>query len=204
MIVPFANLYPETKHALESDGIVAEYLATRGPTDYHDVLKRAWLAATGFIVVEQDIVPWPGAIAALEACPCEWGGYAYQLSTGYGAWLGCTKFSEALTRDHPAVFGAMEAMPEFGTPRRYWGRLDTRLTAALEAGGQRMHVHWPAVDHLNPAQQFHGSFVYACGHAVSVERMRSGPAPYTEPCPTCYPPRTASRHPSRARGARSR
>lgn len=185
VVVPYATLYPETKVALESDGYLPEYRYT-GATQsaYHETLAELWRAGEAFTVVEQDIVVWPGALAVLEACPEPWCGFAYELSTGYGAYLGCTRFSQALLREHVGVFEGVDHLRPDGTPPRYWGRLDTRLKQVLETEGLRMHIHWPVVGHLNPSQQFIGAFNCGrCGAAIPRETTDAGPAPY--PCARC-------------------
>lgn len=194
VVVPYATdvrtglqgPYPETKAALEAQGFEPWYVNTGGqPTDYYDLLKRLWHKGETFCIVEQDIVPWPGALGALEACPQGWCGFSYQLSSGYGAWLGCTRFRAEFVRARPGVPEAIAALPDHGTPARYWGRLDTRLAEVLEREGLKIHVHWPAVGHLNPAQQFFGAYNYPCGHSVPLEVMESQPWPYTGPCGVC-------------------
>jgi hypothetical protein len=176
LIVPYAALRPETRAALEADGREAEYVHVGGsPEAYHGLLESVWREGRGFILVEQDIVVWPGALAALEACPEPRCGMAYSLSTGYGSWLGCARFSDRLVADNPGVFQAIDALPFDGTPRRYWGRLDTRLDTVLaQQVGAPMHVHWPAVGHLNPAQQA-PVLNMRCGHPVPDEIVQWGP-----------------------------
>lgn len=155
VVVPYVKLYAETRDALVEDGVLADYVSMAGDgTAYHGLLESLWADGDGFIIVEQDIVVRPGVIAELEACQRDWCGFTYALSSGYGAYLGCTKFSRRLLQDHPGVFSAIAALPFDGTPRRYWGRLDTRLKQVLEDNeGQRMHIHEPPVLHLNPVQQ---------------------------------------------------
>ena len=184
VLVAYATLYPETKAALDLDGIAAEYVYVgQGPEAYHDLLERTWAKGQGFVNVEQDIVVYPGAIAALIACPEPWCGAAYSISTGWGSWLGCVRFSDDLVAGNPGVFTAISNLPFDGTPRRYWGRLDTRLKRVLEDQYRlTMHIHWPSVGHRNPAQQ-PPILNWACGHAIPFEVARLGP-PYPR-CPAC-------------------
>lgn len=190
VIVPYATdtrtgqlgPYPETRAALEAQGIEAEYVYTgKSPEDYHELLSGLWREGTGWINIEQDIVPWPGAIAELEACPEELCAFPYELSTGWGAWLGCTKFSTELIAREPGLFHGMAALPFDGTPKRYWGRLDTRMYEVLERAGRIRHLHWPAVEHLHESQKFNGSFSCPHGKAIPREVLMRQPWPY--PCP---------------------
>jgi hypothetical protein len=175
VIVPYARLYPETKAALEADGWTPEYVRVgHDPTAYHTLVEGAWRQGETFAIIEQDIVPWPGSLTDLRDCPQPWCGFAYSLSTGYGAYLGCTRFDGAMLRERSGVFDAIANLPPDGTPRRYWGRLDTRLKQVLEDGGLRMHVHWPAVGHLNPDQQ-PPIVNRSCGHEVPDWVVRMGP-----------------------------
>lgn len=186
VVVPYSTLYPETRAALEADGIDAEYVYVGVGQDstYHDLVERLWAEGRGWINVEQDIVPWPGALRQLWDCPCEWGGFAYGLAMGYGAYLGCTKFSDSLVRERPGVVAAVAYLRDDGAPRRYWGRLDTRLKQVLEDQEQlTMHIHWPAVRHLNPSQRVPIFNCPRCGAAVPDERVQQGPPPY--PCERC-------------------
>jgi hypothetical protein len=187
VVVPYANLYPETRAALEADGHVhAEYIRTGGEVfDYYNLLKQLWASQEGFVIVEQDIVPWPGAIQLLWDCPENWCGYAYELSVGFGAYLGCTKFSDDLVAENPSIIETIARLPNHGMPPRHWARLDTRLKEVLEDyAKQKMHVHWPSVGHLNPAQKFLGAFnCGSCGAPVPEEVYRAQPWPY--PCSAC-------------------
>lgn len=182
VVVAYAQLYPETRAALEADGIAAEYEFTgASQTAYYELMARLWQQGRPFVLIEQDIVVWPGAVAALEACPEPVCGFAYELSTGWGSWLGCTRFSERLITAEPGAFQAIDALPFDGTPKRYWGRLDTRLFQVLEAGGWAKHVHWPAVEHLHASQKFAGEFHCPHGNPIPREVLMRQPWPY--PCP---------------------
>lgn len=177
VVVPYAVMFPGVREALSADGREPEYVWVGGsPEAYHGLLERLWAEGRGWLNVEQDIVVYPGALAAMEACPEPWCGTAYSLSTGYGSYLGCAKFSDALVADSPGVFEWIAQARPDGTPRRYWGRLDTRLATALhDRLGLSIHVHWPAVGHLNPSQQPPHVNRPGCGHRIPDEVVRQGP-----------------------------
>jgi hypothetical protein len=183
-VVPFAALWPETRAALEADGRQAEYVHVgHSQTAYHELLLSLWREGRGFAIVEQDIVVFPGALAEMEACPEPWCGRAYNLGTHLGSYLGCAKFSDTLVRDCPSVIDAIDRLPPDGTPRRYWGRLDSRLKQVLEDQlGLRQHIHWPAVEHLNPDK---GRFVancVRCGGPIPWSTILASPPPYPHDC----------------------
>lgn len=186
--MPYARLYPEVREALDRDGVEAEYAYVGAePTDYYDLLARLWREPGGFIIVEQDIVPWPGAIAQLATCSHDWCGFAYELSTGVGVpgMLGCTRFSGRLTAEHPGVIEAVAYLPAHGTPPRYWGRMDTRIKEVMEdREGLRFSLHWPVVAHLNPAQRFVGEYNCGrCGAAIPRSTWEASAPPWR--CSRC-------------------
>jgi hypothetical protein len=184
VVVPYAVLAPETRAALEADGVVAEYVFVGAdPTAYHGLVERLWSEGDGFLIVEQDIVVRPGSVAELADCPEPWCGFAYSIGTSYGSYLGCARFGRDLVLGHPGVFAAVANLRDDGTPRRYWGRLDTRMKAVLEDHeGQRMHVHWPALDHLNTDKGTPIVNCVQCGAAIPDEIVRQGPP---VECPRC-------------------
>ena len=178
VVVPWAKEFPEVRAALEADGIEAEYFYVGGsPTAYHELFLELWHSGQGWINVEQDIIPYPGAIADLEQCSCKWGGKPYWLGSVFGAYLGLTKFSDELVRDNPGVMDALDTLRDDGTPRRYFGRLDSRLGQVLnDQVGIAIETHWPAVVHLNPDKQMHGGVnCVECGRAIPWRVLRLGP-----------------------------
>ena len=183
-MVPYVTLYPETRAAREADGIAAEYVDVSGsPSAYHEHLERTWAEGAGFINIEQDIVVRPGLIRELVECREPWCGAPYAISTAIGSWLGCVRFSDELVGGYPGVWTAVDNLPPDGTPKRYWGRADTRLKRVLEEQvGLTMDLHWPAITHLNPAQQPPIFNCGRCGTALPWEVVRERP-PWR--CPRC-------------------
>ena len=189
VVVPYARLWPETKAALEADGREAIYVPVgHSPTAYHELVRDLWSQGEGFVLVEQDIAVYPGAIASLEDCPEPWCGCVYWLGTTFNAWLGCTRFSDSLVRDNPGVMEATDLLRDDGTPRRYWARVDTRLTQVLnDQVGVAIHRHWPAVDHLNPDKALRGGInCTTCGEPIAWKAVMRTPPPW--PCEHDGPP----------------
>ena len=119
IVVPYARLWPETKAALDATGREVEYFYVGGsPTAYHELLLDIWHQGEGFLVVEQDVVPYVGAIEELEQCPEPWAGKPYWIGSGFYAYLGFTRFSDTLLREHPGVMDALDSLRDDGTPRR--------------------------------------------------------------------------------------
>ena len=182
IIVPWAKEFPEVRAALEADGRQAEYVYVGGsPTAYHELFLGLWHEGHGWINVEQDIVTFPGAIAELEACPELWCARAYWLGAVFGAFLGFTKFSDDLVRNNPGVMEAIDRLRDDGTPRHYFGRLDTRLSQVLmDQLGLTIHLHWPAVEHLNPEKKMRGGVnCTECGRSLPWRVIRLEPSQWT-------------------------
>jgi hypothetical protein len=178
VVVPYAKLFPETKAALDATGRDVEYVNVgTSMTAYHELFLELWHSGQGWINVEQDIVVYPGAIEELEQCSCLWGGKPYWLGSVFGAYLGLTKFSDELVRENPGVMDALDGLRDDGTPRRYFGRLDTRLGQVLnDQVGIAIDVHWPAVQHRNPDKQMRGGMnCVECGRPIPWRVLRLGP-----------------------------
>jgi len=183
VIVPYKTLWHETRAALEADGRQAEYFDVgHTPTAYHELMLAVWAEGKGFTVVEQDIVPYVGAIAELEACPEPWDGKPYWIGGTFDCYLGCTRFSDALVHDNPGLMESLDRLPDDGTPRRYWGRVDTRLAQVLrDQYGLHIHAHWPAVEHMNPQKLVRGGInCIVCGEPIAWKTVMRQPPPW--PC----------------------
>src|SRR4051812_16119673 len=76
------------------------------PFDYHELLKSLWHQRETTILVEHDVLPWPGALQELWQCPCKWGSYSYPLHGGVGIHhgFGCTKLTRELMDAVPDVW----------------------------------------------------------------------------------------------------
>ncbi len=129
--------------ALLAEEINAETVLVKTDQDYGRAFTAAWRNG-GFINVEHDVVPWPGAIRSLETCPHDFCGFGYPMrnrgNLTYS--LGCTKFSERMTVAHP------------GLPDRWdgasWWELDAHVFAAITDvyGSEDFHVPEPPVAHV--------------------------------------------------------
>ena len=86
--MPFTKLHPVTKQVLDNYGLNVEYVHLEGDDGYRQLLKRLWDERKDVVIVEQDIIPWPGAIEELVACPCTWGTYSYVLLGGLVSLMG--------------------------------------------------------------------------------------------------------------------
>jgi hypothetical protein len=105
---------------------------------YARLFTELWQAGEGFILVEHDVVPWPGAIAQLEACEHECCAFEYPSGGSWCRSLGCTKFSTSLVRRIPY---------DVEWQNRAWDELDGAVFATLQ-GEVEMHIHQPPVAHV--------------------------------------------------------
>lgn len=127
-------------YALDTEGIEHEVKRCDGPYGYGELLEKLWTVGDGFILVEHDIAPWPGAIHQLIGCDDDWCCYEYPLNFGLVGALGCTKFSTKL-------LAKTWRIPQLWY-QTHWGAVDGKLVAALRtAHGQDAHIHTPPVAH---------------------------------------------------------
>lgn len=116
-----------------------------GEDDYARYFAMLW-ARGPFILVEHDVVPWPGAVEELAACPHPWCVFAYEAGTEFardnsGVPLGCVKFD-------PAALGECPAQPLPGGLYPDWGSLDGIVSSTLLTRNIYPHQHTPAVAHI--------------------------------------------------------
>jgi hypothetical protein len=129
--------------ALLAEGIEHRNHLCEGKFGYADLLAELWEAGTGFVLVEHDVVPWPGAVGKLIACPEAWCVHGYPMNVDGIRWtnrtLGCVKFSAKLTRATPEIAGRMRGIE--------WGYLDRMVVWVGEHHRQGFHEHTPQVAH---------------------------------------------------------
>ena len=142
VIVPHTRLHPTVQQVLgKRDDVVFISLGT--DEAYWHLLSRLWRERQTVVIVEHDVLPWPGAIEELIACPGLWCSCSYHINGGIGIHhaFGCTKISAEFMSLLPDVWQQVAS--------RHWSRLDEQLcTAALFHAGQVPHPHRPACNHL--------------------------------------------------------
>lgn len=142
VVVPYTTLHPVTKSVLDSYDLqdVAYVDVSKDADAYRRLLRDLWRDEVAVVLIEHDIVPWPGAIEELAGCMGLWCSCAYRFKGGYGVYhgFGCTKISADLMRLLPNVWA------EPGT----WDLLDQRLLFAARDVRQEPHPHRPPVIHL--------------------------------------------------------
>jgi hypothetical protein len=147
--VVIASVGPDsaTRRALSAEGVACEFVVCRGDYGYGELLADLWTKG-GFVLVEDDIAPWPGAIAEMVACPQNWCAFDYPIGGGRmisscSHWgLGLMKVSDELAARDPSIAEAWRSI--------HWRQLDLPVNAAIArvAGRPWAHLHEPAVAHL--------------------------------------------------------
>lgn len=144
IVCPYTNLQRATEFALRVEEPNTRFCYTGAKdTDYYDLVKELWAARATVIIVEHDIVPWPGALKEMWDCPFQF--CAFQAPSGpRSKGLGCLKYGKELMESFPDHINNIEF------DRRSWRILDGGLTWNLLNHGVSPHYHSPMVGHHNP------------------------------------------------------
>lgn len=156
VICPHVELHPTTEfclqYQLDRRKLEVEFIKYERDDieGYWRAINAEWECGKGFIVVEEDMAPWPGAMEEIAEChyglcnfwsPSSWQYDHYTL--GFG--LGCTKFSAQLIHNHKNIMQDI-ANSELG---KHWLHLDGQLINGLLQRGEAQHFHSPPILHLN-------------------------------------------------------
>lgn len=123
-----------------------DVVVCRGDYGYGNLIADLW-AEGGFVLVEDDIAPWPGAIAEVVDCPHDWCAFDYPIGGGRmvsscSHWgLGLVKVSDELAAADPSIADEWR--------RIHWRQLDRPVNAAIArvTGRARAHLHEPPLAH---------------------------------------------------------
>ena len=144
VIVPFTDLAPETKVALEAERLHPRYVdVSASDWSYWELTASLWSDGREFVLIEHDVVPPPGAVRAMLACPKPWCAVPYRQGSLVGTAFGCTKFSAAIIARHP------DAVSRILPQHRGWDGLDSMVIGTLRRNGEVEHVHQPPAWHLH-------------------------------------------------------
>lgn len=154
VVVPYIDgmLRDETTAAVMAWGgsYTFEQLDRTDPHAYAKALVSWWEFGLDLVVVEQDIVPAPGMIQGLLACPQPWCGHAYHVGEGrYAYGLGLCKFNSLLIAERPTA--AMLAMRDMNGKfnRIEWPSVNEAIERQVSRFGFTIHLHEPVVEHLH-------------------------------------------------------
>ena len=141
VIVPYAQksaILDSVKLGLGIQGLRPRMVKLDSELSYDVLFRELWAKGEPFILVEHDIIPWPGAVQELWTCPEPWCGFPYYVFGELRAYLGCTKFDPARLGECPLTGDLFS-----------WAVIDRKIENILMQRGHKGHVHSPPVTHLN-------------------------------------------------------
>lgn len=146
VLCPYQNLQYATEITLRTEESDTKFVYTgHDETAYYKMARDAWAEKETFIIVEHDVVIWPGALRALWNCDKPLCVYYAPGPVGVVG-LGCVKFGRDLMLDFPDHLN--EIIPDWQS----WRTLDREMTYRLIDKGYSFHVHEPMIGHINPAR----------------------------------------------------
>jgi hypothetical protein len=168
IVCPYTQLRPETKEALANWDVAFVDVSGRD-SDYHWLLEGFWHRQQGVLIVEHDIVPYPGAIASLQACAEDYCGVPYLVGRNFVVDLGLTRFSAAIMAAYPDAVDRMED--------DHWKSQDGQMLGYLRPLRGEPHWHWPAARHLNDCGDETRVLTNCpeCGGPIRFDEARGGP-----------------------------
>lgn len=141
IIVPYAKkdaILDAVKLNLGVQGLRPRMVKVERDFSYDLLFRELWRKGDPFILVEQDVIPWPGAVQQLWTSDEPWCGFPYYIFGELRSYLGCTKFEPERLGECP--------LPEDLVP---WQLLDKKIEQTLMKRGYRGYVYSPAVSHLH-------------------------------------------------------
>jgi len=144
VIVPYAEIngtaaiLDAVKLNLATQGLRPRMVRCDRTYSYDLLFRELWAAGTPFILVEHDVLPWPGALVELWACPEPWCGFPYHVFGELRSYLSCTKFD-------PTRLGEVPLPADLES----WYTMDKIIEQTLMSRGHKGHLHGPPVSHLN-------------------------------------------------------
>jgi hypothetical protein len=128
--------------ALRTNGYSPQVVIMEDDYHYSRLFNDLWDAHEDFIIVEHDIVPWPGAIESFFGCNQHWCGFQYPQGGAWGGGLGCVRFTGAFTKAFSKFPGIWK------NPHWYVLDRDTMETIRKNTEYDYYCVHTPPVAHL--------------------------------------------------------
>jgi hypothetical protein len=175
IVCPYTNLRPETRAALAGEDVT--FVDVSGSdTDYYWLVQAFWYRGDGVLIVEHDVVTYPGAIASLQDCPWPWCGVPTLVGINWWPFHGCVKFSTELMARYPDTVDRLED--------HHWKAFDGPMDRYLLQQGEYPHLHWPAARHLNDCgDETRVLSNCECGGPLRFDDLKAGPGETL--CPRC-------------------
>ena len=141
-IVPYTKLHPLVKEVILQSAYKPQFIQMTDDDAYWRMFCDIWEKRTPVLIIEHDIIPWPGAVQEIINCPCHWCSNTYKMRGGFGInhAFGFTKFDEKFMEDLPDVWTQVESTN--------WKHLDAQLCEIAKREGLTPHPHRPPVTHL--------------------------------------------------------
>jgi hypothetical protein len=137
ILIPTTAIGTPTALALTMEGLVVTEVKMNDYYHYGRMFTEQWQTGKGFILVEHDVVPWPGALGQMNKCQEELCAFEYPSSPDSTARsLGCTKFSTSLVQRVPY---------NLEWQSKGWDQLDGAVFETLQ--DVNIHLHRPMVAH---------------------------------------------------------
>jgi hypothetical protein len=149
IICPYTTLTEGTEMVLKAEHRnEVEFVDVSATQEsYFWLMHRCWKEAQTFVVIEHDIVPWPGAIRAIHDCESILCAYQAPIGTFNGEYsglgLGVWKLGKSLLEKFPDHL-------DDPTLTRLWHKVDGEMISRLVYDkGIEIHYHHPPVVHLS-------------------------------------------------------
>lgn len=139
-----------------AEGVPHEEVIMQDDLHYGRLVQSLWQAGEGFILVEHDIAPWPGALQQMIDCPEPCCAYEYPTERVMRNALGCVKFDASVLRNNFSQ--SWHTIP--------WHQLDGAILPRLLMWyGVGRHFHTPAVAHARALRMDLDCFHTRCHRA---------------------------------------
>lgn len=153
ILIPYTEVETKQRQHLKMEGHTPDYKYVGEDTrSYYRVLKKYWERGEGFILLEHDVYPWPGALQQMDECPEPWCAYQYlypPVAKTFVTGIGCMKFSSEAIASNPTMFDEANTIQERGEAALDWQNLDGWIVPELKKSLKRdTHIHTPPVVHL--------------------------------------------------------
>lgn len=143
VVVPYVGiLHPIVKRVIEHCAYKPEFIEMRDDDNYWRLFCELWENRRTVLIIERDILPWPGACQEIINCPYHWCSNTYKMRGGYGIHhgFGFTKFGSKFMDKYPDIWTQVETTK--------WNTLDAQLCELVKREGETPHPHRPSVTHL--------------------------------------------------------
>jgi hypothetical protein len=136
---------------------------------YWNLIREAWATGDTFFIVEQDVIPWQGALHQMDECDQGWCTLPTMCHGRFiTTTLGCVKFGASEIERRPGFWDDIEPT---------WYHLDAGFSDKIGWPFIKPHAHVPAAIHLNEVQwPDEISVRYALERKIVWQSMEAGQA----------------------------